>query len=128
MNLHGIVRRAITTVNPDIAASFERSTGYAVDVNHKQVPGYAAAVPVRIQSQALSGGMLKHTDNLNLQGVLRSVYMFGNTQGVVRPTAEGGDLLTFKLVPGSADSIWKVVEVVETWPDWSHVIVCLQTS
>lgn len=127
MNLHGIVRGAIQSVNPDITASFQRSNGFTVDANHKQIPAYASAVPVRIQSQAMSGGMLKHADRLNLQGVLRSLYMFGNTQGIVRPTAQGGDLLTFKLVPGAADSVWKVVEVVETWPDWSHVLVCLQT-
>ncbi len=126
MNLHGIVRGAITSVNPDIVASFQRSSGNTVGADFAQTPTYETAVPVRIQSQALSGGMLRHAEFLNLQGVLRSVYMYGNTQGIVRPTQQGGDLLTFKLVPQAADSLWKVVEVVETWPDWSLVIVCLQ--
>ena len=126
MNLHGTVRGAITSVNPDILASFQRSTGNTVGADFAQTPTYAAAVPVRIQSQALSGGMLRHSEFLNLQGVLRSVYMYGNTQGIVRPTQQGGDLLTFKLVPGGPDFLWKVVTVVETWPDWSLVIVCLQ--
>jgi hypothetical protein len=52
--------------------------------------------------------------------------MYGNTQGIVRPTQQGGDLLTFPLVPNGPAFTWKVVEVSETWPDWCKVIVCLQ--
>lgn len=126
MNLHGMVRGAITTINPDITASFQRSTGNTVGADFSQTPTYATAVPVRIQSQALSGKDLRHAEFLNLQGVLRTVYMYGNTQGVVRPSQQGGDLLAFPLVPGGQTLNWLVVEVGETWPDWCKVTVCLQ--
>lgn len=126
MNLHGIVRGAITTVNPDVIASYQRSNGNTVNADFSQTPTYDAPVNIRIQHQALSGGDLKHADAIGLQGVLRTVYMYGNKQGVVRPTQQGGDLLAFPLVPNGPTFNWLVVEVGETWPDWCKVTVCLQ--
>jgi hypothetical protein len=126
MNLHGIVRGAITTVNKDVTAMWSKSTGNTPNADFSQTPTYATAVPIQIQHQALSGGDLKHADALGLQGILRTVYMYGNKQGVVRPSQQGGDLLTFPLVPNGPTLNWLVVEVGETWPDWCKVTVCLQ--
>lgn len=128
MNLHGIVRGAITTVNPDILAAWSASTGNTVNADFSQTPAYAAAVNIRIQHQALSGGALRHAEALNLQGVLRSVYAYGNKQGIVRQTQQGGDILTFPLVPGGPLFTWLIVEVLETYPEWCHFIACLQQS
>jgi hypothetical protein len=126
MNLHGIVRGAITTVNPDIVAAWSASNGNTVGADFSQTPGYAAPVNIKIQSQALSGKDLRHAEFLNLQGVLRTVYMYGNKQGIFRPEQLGGDLLAFPLVPNGPVLNWKIVEVGETWPDWCRVTVCLQ--
>lgn len=126
MNLHGTVRGAITSVNPDIVAGYQRSTGAASNADYSQTPTYETSIPVRIQHQALDGGDLKHADALGLQGVLRTVYMYGNTQGVVRAGQQGGDILTFPLVPNGPLLTWLVVDVGETWPDWCRVTVCLQ--
>lgn len=128
MNLHGIVRSVINVVNVDILALVQKSAGYTTDAAGKQTPQYTDVPDVRIQVQAQTGKDLKHIERLNIQGVLRSVYMYGNTQGVVRVDEKGGDLLHFPQVPGDAVQKWKVVAVVETWPDWSKVIVCLQTN
>ena len=126
MNLHGTIRGAITSVNPDIIAQYRRSTGNTVGADFSQTPSYAPAVPVRIQPQALKGTALRHAEALNLQGVLRTVYMYGNTQAVFRPLQTGADLLQFPLVPNGPALNWLVVDVVETWPDWCNVTVCLQ--
>jgi len=129
INVRGLANAAIQGVNPNIVATFYRSTGFTVDpATRKQVPGYAAAVNVDIQAQAVDGPNLRHLDGLNIEGVVRSVHMWGNTQGVVRPTQQGGDLLYFRDVPTGTLKVWKVVKVVETWPDWSHVIVNMQTD
>lgn len=125
MNLHGIVRAAITTVNPDIDGTHIRSTGYTVGPGFKQIPTYAST-PVRIQVQGVNGRDLAHMDSLNIQGVLRTVYMYGSTVGVVRPDGTGGDLINFPQAPGREDQTWKVVNAKETWPDWCCVIVQLQ--
>lgn len=130
MNLHGIVRGAITTVNPDILAPWIQSTGRgAPDAAGNVVSTYAAPVSIRIQVQALSAKDLSQVNGMNLQNVLRAVYCYGNKQGVVRVAQKGGDLFQFPEVPnppGGAVRNWLVVKVVETWPDWSKVIVELQ--
>jgi hypothetical protein len=126
INMHATVRGAITSVNNDIAASFQASTGNTPNASGKQTPTFATAVPVKIQSQPLKYSDLQHINNMNLTGVFRSVHMYGNTEGVVRPTQQGGDLLTFKQTPSSVTQTWKVVSVMETWPEWCRVLVCLQ--
>lgn len=128
MNLHGIVRGAITTVNPDIAAQWRVSAGSTQGANFKQVPAYATAVPVRIQSQPLKYSDQLHVQALNLAGIFRSVHMFGLNQGITRPNQKGGDYLQFPQAPGMAAQWWLTISVREQWPDWCRVLVCLQTS
>lgn len=126
MNLHGIVRGAITSVNPDILAVFRQSTGNTVDAAGNQAPQFTDVPDVLIQVQAAEAEDLTHINNFNQEGVYRAVYMYGNTQGVVRPNQKGGDILQFPQTPDAAVQDWLVVKVSETWPDWSKVTVCLQ--
>lgn len=126
INVRGIANAAIQPVNPNIAAQYFASTGYATDAAGKRTPSFAVAVPVTIQSQAVSGAALKHIEGLNLQNVYRNVRMWGNTQGVVRPDTKGGDILHFPQVPGGVVQKWLVTHVLETWPEWCSLIVCLQ--
>lgn len=130
LNLHAIVRPAINAVNPEILGQWLVSTGFTQAADFQQVPSYAAPVTVPMQVQALTGKDLRHQDLLNVQGVLRGVYMFGNVQGVVRVDAKGGDLLQFPQVLGGTVRTWKVQAVLETWnptsPGWCKVAVVLQ--
>lgn len=128
MNLHGIVRGAITSVNPDVLCPYYKSIPYVQDATFKQVPQWAAPVDVPCQIQALKGRDLEHRELVNIQGLLRGVYMYGNTQGVDRSNLKGGDWLVFAQVPGGTLQGWKVVCVLETWPDWSKVAVVLQLT
>lgn len=129
INVRAAANAAIQVVNPNEGGWLYRSTGNAIDpATRKQVPSYAAAEPVRLQIQPVDGPNLRHLDGLNIEGVPRSVHMWGNTQGVVRVSQQGGDLLYFRDVPTGTLRVWKVVKVVETWPDWCHVIVVMQTD
>ena len=83
---------------------------------------------VDAQVQALSATDLKHIDGLNITGVMRSVYMYGNAAGVVRADQIGGDILVFPEVPGGCNKNWLINQVIETWSDWCHVIVTLQVE
>jgi len=126
MNLHGIVRGAITSVNPDVLATLRRPTGeYTTAPDGLRTPEYDERTDVPIQVQALSGKDVQHMDALNIQGVLRSVHLDGDWQGVFRPDGLGGDLFTFGYA-GAPARTWLVVQVMETWPDWSRVVVQLQ--
>jgi hypothetical protein len=130
LNLHGLVRGAIAAVNPDITGQWLVSTGYTQDAAYAQIPTYADPVDVALQVQPMSAGDLQHPNMLNVQGVKRAVYMYGNAQGVVRIDAKGGDLLKFPQVQGGQAYIWLVAGVLETWtPDglgWCKVGVVLQ--
>lgn len=120
MNLHGIVSPIIAAVNPMITGAIRYSEGYEMGDGRKQVPKYSTPVDAQIQVQPLSGRDVAHLEAQNIQGVQRSVYMFGDTQGIVRSLAKGGDLLIF------GGQTWLVTVVFETWPDWCKVGVTLQ--
>ena len=132
MNLHGIVRGAINSVNPDRTALYLASTGNTVNADFSQTPGYAPGVQVRVQIQPLGRDELKHIERLNLQGVFRTVYLFGNAQGLIRVLAQGGDLLQFAPFQGQAVQNWKIVYVDGPWNveqgGWTKVICCLQND
>lgn len=129
MNLHGIVRGAITSVNPDVLVPFLSSLGNTVDAAGNQTPTYATPVTIPVQVQALTGSDKRAVNFMNLQTVLRAVYCYGNKQGVERVVQKGGDILQFPEVPNPTTGTvrnWLVIKVVETWPDWSKVIVSMQ--
>lgn len=131
MNLHAIVRGAIQSVNPDVDATYYSSQPPTTAADGSRTPVYIQT-SVRVQAQALSGRDLMHSVFQNIQGVKRSVYMFGNTQGVDRPDVKGGDLLAFPAIVGGTAQLWLVVVVLETWsPDtagWCKLGVVLQTD
>ena len=125
MNLRGLANQYIQSVNPNTVIMWRKSTGYTKNENFEQVPAYEDA-QIEAQIQGVSSGDLRHTDAMNMQGVMRKVYMYGNPQGVATADAKGGDLLIFPQVPGGASQKWLITSVLETWPAWAAVIVVLQ--
>lgn len=128
INVRGIANASIQTVNPNIGADYLASTGSVLNAAGKPTPTYAAVAAVQIQAQAAKSKDLEHVNNLNMQSIYKNVRMWGNTQGVVRPDAKGGDLLKFPNVPGGPIKVWKVEAVLETWPAWCSLVVCMQTD
>lgn len=125
MNLRALVNRYTQVTNPNIQIQWVQSNGYTTNAAGKRTP-QTLTLTVDAQVQALSATDLQHTDGLNITGVMRSVYLYGSAAGVVRVDQLGGDILVFPEVPGSCNRNWLVTQVVETWPDWCHVIVTLQ--
>lgn len=123
MNLHNIVSGAIGAINPFQAANVQYSNGYTTAADGSQVPSYIEVDNVPVQVQALTAKELQHLASLNIQGVMKALYLNGNSQGVVRPLGQGGDLFT--LVSGT----WLVTTVLETWDTgWCKVAVTLQEN
>jgi len=127
MNLHGLVKGVVGAVNPEIQATLKKSCGYTTSTAGDQLPAFLTSTG-SIQVQGVVGDDLTHAQNLNIQGVTRKVYLPGNWAGVVRADQKGGDLLYFPQFPGSVIQEWAVKTVLEAWPDWSAVLVVLQTS
>lgn len=121
MNLHQIVRGAITMVNPDVPGVLKVNSGFTTAPGGKRAQSYTD-VDVIVQMQSLSSTDLKQVDAINVQGILQSAYLNGNFNGINRPEQQGGDML---IVDGKT---WLVVKVAELYPDWCHLIVNLQRS
>lgn len=128
IDVYDLANSAVQEINPDGPALFYASDGYEIGTGRRQVPKYKPAQSVLIQEQGVSARALAHLHSLNIQGVLRSVHIRANAQGVVRVNRRGGDLLYFPELPGGTPYVWKVVQVLETWPTWARVIVNLQTD
>lgn len=127
MNIRQIANTYTKVVNPNIEINWIQSTGYTTNDAGKRTPT-TQTLTVCAQIQALSATDLQHVDGLNLTGVMRSVYLYGNAAGVVRADQIGGDILVFPEVPGGTDKKWLVTHVMETWDTWCHVIVTLQVD
>ena len=123
MNLHAIASGVIGTVNRNIVGTLRVSTGSTTDASGLRVPTYTD-VEARMQVQALSGADLRQIEGLNIEGVKRAVYLFGDVLGVSRPQARGGDLLLFH------DAVWLVFTVLESWDqaEWCKVAVVQQRT
>lgn len=123
MNLHAVVSGAISAVNPPVAGLIYVSAGSLTEADGSRVPMFAAPVAANLQVQALSGEDLRHLDNLNLQGIMRAVYIMGGIEGIDRNTGKGGDILAFQ------GQYWLVSQVLEPWNDsagWTKVACTLQ--
>ncbi len=132
LNLHSAVRGMIQAVNADISATYLQSTGYTLNASGQQVATYAQAKTVQIQVQPPSGRDLQHMEFLNLQGVVRTVFLYSNPQAVDRINVQGGDLLQFPQFHGEPIDNWLVTYVDQTWDvgltGWTKLIVTLQTD
>jgi hypothetical protein len=122
MNLHNVVSRAISAVNPFVTCSIARSAGaMTTTADGTRVASYAAAEAVKCQIQSLQYNDIAQLDGLNIQGIKSKIYINGHYNGLVRAAGKGGDLIT---MPNG--DVWLVVIVLETWPDWCCVGVVMQ--
>jgi len=129
MDLHRIVRGAIGAVNPDQSIGWRKYLlAAAPNSSGQSAPTYAPLKGLMGQVQPLPTDQLAHMDQLNIQGVLRQVYLRGAAATAVRVDGTGGDLLQFPEVRGGPLRVWLVVLVPEQWPDWCLAVVRLQND
>lgn len=132
LNLHAAVRQIIPAVNADVTGYWYRSNGSSIDSTGRQQPAYQAPLTVQLQVQPPSGRDIKFIDHLQLQGVIRSVWMFSNPQGIVRVNQTGNDLLLFPQWAGAANDTWLVARPDEGWNvdagGWTKLYAVLQTD
>ena len=122
MNLHGIARGIISTVNPEMRVHLQTSTGYTTNDDGSRVPTYSDSYP-SAQVQSLSTADLRHLDALNIQGSQRKIYLSGDVAAIVRVSKKGGDIITLPDL-----TVWLTTAALEQWPDWCCVAVTLQNT
>lgn len=126
MNLRSLVRGSINAVNCDQQITWQAYQGYT-ETNGVVTPIYGSQA-VWAQIQPVPTNRLTHLDNLNIQGVLRQVYLRGAVASAVRADGTGGDLLQFPEVQNGPLRTWLVELVDEQWPTWCKVTVRLQND
>ena len=132
LNLHGAVRQVIPAINSDITGYWYRSKGSIISAGGRQQPAYNLPVTVQCQVQPPSGRDLRFIDFLQLQGVIRTVWMFSDPQSIVRVNQTGNDLLLFPQWAGAPNDVWKVQQMPESWnvvnDGWSKIFAVLETD
>lgn len=126
MNLHQLVSPAIGRINPFIAATLLRSTGYTIGSDGTQIPNYAAPIAAPVQMQALSSDELRQVEGLNIQGNKQAIYLNGNWNGIVRADRTGSDLIVID--SGPMAGTYLVITVLENWDSWTKLAVVLQNG
>lgn len=84
----------------------------------------SSSLTVQGQVQAMQYKDLMQVDSLNLNGTRRKIYLYGASNGVVRTSLKGGDLIT-----DPNNQVWLVAMVIEQWAiDWASVATTLQNG
>jgi len=132
LNLHLAVRQVIPAINPDIAGYWYVNKGFVTGPDGRQVASFRPAVSMQLQVQSPSSRDLRFAEFLQLQGVIRTVWMFSDPQGIVRVNQTGSDLLLFPQWDGSQNDAWLVARPDEGWNvdqgGWSKMLAVLQTD
>lgn len=114
MNLHGIVRKAITGVHPDESALLYRSKG-ETNIKGKVKAQYEEPETVRGNFQAVNSLALQQLERVSVTGCTVQAYFYSETShriaGISRiPITRTGDY-----VKRSDGTWWLVNAVIEDW-------------
>ena len=119
MNLHALVRGAITAVNPDQTVILLQSAGQTVS-DYQQRPVWQPACVVKAQVQPTPDKALQWLLQTRQDSIWRDCYLYGPVRGLERATTRGGDMLYFEGFE------WQVDQVLEAWSTtagWTKVRV-----
>lgn len=128
MNLHRVVRGAITTVNPDATVLIYYAIGQE-NTKGKITPLYDAPQTIQAQWQPLDLEYLRQTERVSDTIVGDQVFLYSDpnkpVSGIKRiPLARTGDFLK------KGDQWYLVTGIIEDWSDvgWINIDVTLQAK
>lgn len=120
MNLHDIVRGAITQVNPDESGTMFVSTG-RTNVRGILTPTFSS-VNAQLQIQAQKHTPLQHERGALYTNSFLTIYAYGKFDDLSRPLGKGGDFAAFR------GGWWYITQFLEWWPDWCAFEVTQQLN
>nr|DAH44249.1 MAG TPA: head closure knob [Caudoviricetes sp.] len=131
LNLHGIVRGAITSVHPDVMVQLLRSKGSRPNEDGKPVPTFERLSGIRAQIQSENDAALFHADMAGANTITRKIYLFSPKSTALqpaspfRPLSRSGDYVVQK-----DGTVWMVNAVIENFADvgWVSVRATLQVK
>ena len=125
MNLRSIANGLTQAINPNKIAIGRRFQGVTVGAGRIESPSYYPDEKITVQLQPLSYGDIKHMDGMNIQGIVKSLYInSASYYAVDRKMTKGGDLF---IIDGST---WLLVDMIEQWSEsgWTRVIINLRVD
>lgn len=115
INLHHVVRTAITTVHPDETILWYQNKG-ATNVGGILKPSYAEPISLVAQVQSESDASLMHANRADMNTETVKIYLYWDAQtnplNLDRFTAKGGDI--FKRADGT---FWLVTALTDNFAD-----------
>lgn len=115
INLHHVVRTAITTVHPDETILWYQNKG-ASNVGGILKPSYAEPLALVAQVQSESDASLMHANRADMNTETLKIYLYWDAQtnplNLDRFTAKGGDI--FKRADGT---FWLVTALTDNFAD-----------
>lgn len=129
LNLRGIANASIQGINPNRQITLRTGKWEIDPADLIQKPIYTDT-QVKGNVQSLSSDDLRQIESMNLEGVLRAVYLYGNVSGVVRVSEQATSVLLFSENIGGETKVWtwNVFKVAEAWNGWCKVFVVLQNE
>lgn len=121
MNLHNIVRTAISAINPDQQIIVKVFSGVDNSGTWAQLT-YTETTAIA-QVQPMSSDDIQFVNNFNSSSQYKAMYIKGDWRGLNRVTESGGDLIIWD------NKVWYVVSVPEGWDataGWTKVLVVAQ--
>lgn len=121
MNLHQLVRGAISSINPDQPITIKKFTGYD-NSGVYAIPTYES-FETTAQIQPIRSSDIQHINNFNTSSVYKNMYLNGDWNGLNRAIGSGGDLVIWN------NQTWYIVAVDENFSPtagWTKITVCLQ--
>ena len=109
INLHGVVRGAITAVHPDAPVTVLASAGWAVDADYRQTPIWRPAVETLAQSQPVPDKALQFLVQQRQNTRWLDFYFYGLVEGLDRSSEQGGALIYWH------GGEWQVDQVLEDY-------------
>lgn len=129
LNLHHVVRGAITSIHPDESCILYQSIGQK-NVKGKVTPIYAEPKTVKGNFQPLSTDALTHMEAMNQTPCDEQVFLYSDTDlpvsGMHRlPITRNGDF-----IKRSDGTWWLIVSVIKdwSWDGWANVGIKRQTT
>ncbi|MDR3037879.1 MAG: hypothetical protein LBV21_01070 [Candidatus Adiutrix sp.] len=143
LNLHGLVRGAISAIHPEVPATLYQSQGQTTGPGGEIRPIYAPGRAVSTQMQSEGPSVLAQVDRVGQEEVSRKFYLFSDPEpgqrvaGIVRPLSRNGDMLHLAEAaeePGQicphASGWWLVEATIEDFSrsGWVSVRATLQVK
>lgn len=122
MNLHNIVRNAISTVNPEQDIQVIYYEGYD---NSGAIPviQYSEPVTIKAQIQPVPSEEIQFVNDFNASSIYRNVFITGDLSSINRPMQKGRDKILWD------NKEWLVNSLPEGWTataGWQKLVIVAQ--